>query len=139
MPFALRCGMSSVFTLKQVMDSQNLGPGARAFCEALLKEGEVLAVRLNYLPDRILWLVTTPSQARLMLGTQPNAIILTLAEAADLVTSLGDPWPTSLWQVAIDLSAPAPDGSPEDPPSGDGLPDDGLPEDGMEDAADPWD
>jgi hypothetical protein len=127
--------MSTVFTLKQVMDSQNLGPGARAFCEALLKDGEVLAVRLNYLPDRILWLVTTPSQARLMRGTQPNAIILTLAEAADLVTSLGDPWPTSLWQVAIDLSAPTPDGSPEDPP-----PDDGPPADGMEDdASDPWD
>jgi hypothetical protein len=131
--------MSSVFTLKQVMDNQNLGPGARAFCAALLREGEVLAVRLNYLPDRVLWLVTTPSQARLMYGTQPNAVILTLAEAADLVTSLGDPWPSSLWQVALDLSAPAPESSPEDPPADDPREGGVSSDDGLGGVADPWD
>jgi len=120
------------------MDNQNLGPGARAFCAALLREGEVLAVRLNYLPDRVLWLVTTPSQARLMYGTQPNAVILTLAEAADLVTSLGDPWPSSLWQVALDLSAPAPESSSEDPPADD-PPAGGVSDDGLGGVADPWD
>jgi hypothetical protein len=52
--------MSTVFTLQEVMDKQGLGSDARAFCEALLKQGEILAVALNYLPESVLWLVTTP-------------------------------------------------------------------------------
>jgi hypothetical protein len=106
--------MSTVFTLQEVMDREGLGPVARAFCEALLRQGEVLAVALSYLPDTILWLVTTPSQARIMRDTQPKAAVLTLREAADLAASVGDPRPTSLWQVAVAFSAPAPT-SPEDP------------------------
>jgi hypothetical protein len=114
--------MSTVFTLQEVMDKQGLGPDARAFCEALLKHGEVLAVTLSYLPETVLWLVTTPLQARLMRDTQPAAVILTLGEASDLATSIGDARPTSLWQVAVAFSGPAPD-SPEEP----------------DDADEPWD
>jgi hypothetical protein len=108
--------MSSVFTLQEVMDKQGLGADARAFCEALLKQGEILAVALNYLPETVLWLVTTPWQAGLMRDTQPKAIIFTLGEAADLAVSLGEPRPTSLWQVAVDFSAPPPGDSLEDSP-----------------------
>ena len=61
--------MSNVFTLQEVVEKQGLGPDARAFCEVLLKDGEVLAVALNYLPETVLWLVTTPLQARLMRDT----------------------------------------------------------------------
>ena len=115
--------MSTVFTLQEVMDKQGLGPEARAFCESLLKQGEVLAVTLSYLPEAVLWLVTTTTQARLMRDTQPRAVVITLGEAADLATSVGDPRPTSLWQVAVAFSGPAPD-SPEEEPDG---------------ADDPWD
>jgi hypothetical protein len=123
--------MSTVFTLQEVMENEGLGPSARAFCEALLKQGEVLAVKLSYLPDTVLWLVTTSSQAWLMRATQPKAVVLTFGEATELATSLGDPPPASLWQVAVQFSAPAPDSLPdslEDPP------------DGSDDVADhPWD
>jgi len=125
MPLAFTMGMSTVFTLKEVMDNQGLGPDARAFCEALLTQGEVLAVTLSYLPDSILWLVTTPLQARIMRDTQPRALIFTLGEAADLAASLGEAPPISLWQVAIDFAAPAPDSLedlPEDPAGADDAP-----------------
>jgi hypothetical protein len=121
--------MSNVFTLQEVVEKQGLGPEARAFCEALLRDDEILAGALNYLPETVLWLVTTPLQAHLMRDTQPSAAIFTLGEAVDLAMSLGDPPPTSLWQVAVDFSAPAPS-SPEDPPE--------SPEDAY-DADDPWD
>ena len=62
-----------------------------------------------------------------MRDTQPKAIIFTLGEAADLAVSLGDPRPTSLWQVAVDFSAPPPGDSLEDP----------SPED-PEDTETPW-
>lgn len=117
MSLAYQWDMSTVFTLQEVIDKQQLGPDARAFCQALLKQGEVLAVALSYLPDTVLWLVTTSSQARLMRSTQPKAVILTLGEATDLATSLGGAPPASLWQVAVELSAPGPD-SLEDPPDG---------------------
>jgi len=121
--------MSNVFTLQEVVDKQGLGPDARAFCEALLRDGEILAVALNYLPDSVLWLVTTPLQAHLMRDTQPSAAIFTMGEAVDLATSLGDRPPTSLWQVAVDFSGPAPS-SPEDDPESSEEPDD---------TEDPWD
>jgi len=114
--------MSAVFTLKEILEKQGLGPDARAFCETVLRHGEVLAVALSYLPDTLLWLVTTPVQARLMRNAHREAVTLTLGEAADLAASVGDPRPTSLWQVAVVFSAPAPEAL-EDP----------------EDAADPWD
>jgi hypothetical protein len=117
--------MSTVFTLKEIMDRQALGADARAFCEALLSQGEVLGVTLGYLPESVLWLVMTPWQARLIRDRQPEAIVLTLGEAADLATTLGDPFPTSLWQVAVLFSAPAP-GAPAGPePDADGEDGDG--------------
>ena len=121
--------MSNVFTLQEVVEKQGLGPDARAFCEALLKDGEVLAVALNYLPETVLWLVTTPLQARLMRETQPGAAVLTLGEASDLASTLGEPPPKSLWQVAVRLSAPAPD-SPDSPE---------YPLEQPDDEDDPWD
>lgn len=121
--------MTNVLTLQEVVERQALGPAARAFCDVLLKDGEVLAVALDYLPEAVLWLVTTPLQARLMRDTQPGAAIFTLGEAADLATSLGGSPPASLWQVAMDFSAPAPS-APETPVE--------SPED-PEDADDPWD
>jgi len=123
--------MSNVFTLQEVVEKQGLGPDARAFCEVLLKEGEVLAVALNYLPETVLWLVTTPLQARLMRDTQPGAAIFTLGEAADLATSVGDSPPTSLWRVAVNFSAPPPI-SPEHPQPE-------YPLEEPEDTDDPWD
>lgn len=107
--------MSTVFTLKEIMDRQALGADARAFCEALLSQGEVLGVTLSYLPESVLWLVMTPWQARLIRDRQHEAIVVTLGEAADLAGALGDPVPTSLWQAAVLLSAPAP-GAPQEPP-----------------------
>ena len=101
--------MSNVFTLQEVVEKQGLGPDARAFCEALLKEGEVLAVALNYLPETVLWLVTTPCRPRLMRDTQPGAAVLTLGEASDLARA----WairrrrPSGRWRSGF--SAPAPD------------------------------
>jgi hypothetical protein len=106
--------MATVLTLQQVMDKQGLGPDARAFCEALLRQGEVLAVTLSYLPEMVLWLVTTPLQARLMRNAHPRALILTLAEAIDLAVAVGDARPTSLWHVAASFSSPAP-GNLDDP------------------------
>jgi hypothetical protein len=88
----------------------------RAFCEALLTYGEVLAVRLGYLPEALLWLVTSPQQARIMRGHQPNVPILTLAEAQDLPTAVGDLWPGSLMEVAgrFAIAAPGTSEWPED-------------------------
>jgi hypothetical protein len=37
-----------------------------AFCESLLTQGDMLAVTADYFPLLLLWLVTTPWQARLM-------------------------------------------------------------------------
>jgi hypothetical protein len=125
--------MSAVFTLQQVMDKQGLGPDARAFCEALLKHGEVLAVTLSYLPETILWLVTTPSQARIMRDTQPKAVVITLGEAADMATSVGAARPTSLWQVAVGFSAPPP------PSLEDGAEEADDPDDHPWNDHDPWD
>src|SRR5690242_8595729 len=43
--------MSAVYTLEQILSAQNgLSESSRAFCEALLTYGEVLAVRLSYFP-----------------------------------------------------------------------------------------
>ena len=109
------------------MEKQGLGPDARAFCEALLKDGEVLAVALNYLPETVLWLVTTPLQARLMRETQPERPSSRLVKRRTWRTLWAMRLPKSLWQVAVRLSAPAPDDAPENPPEE------------SEDADDPWD
>jgi hypothetical protein len=107
--------MSEVYTLQQILSNrQGLSRDGRAFCEALLTYGEVLAVRLSYLPETLLWLVTSPHQARIMRSHQPNVPILTLAEAQDLLTAVGDPRPGSLMEVARSF-ATAPPGTPEWP------------------------
>ena len=87
---------------------------SRAFCEALLTYGEVLAVRLSYLPEALVWLVTSSMQARIMRAHRPDAVILTLGEARDLLTTLGDPSPTTLMEVAGQLATAAP-GAPQRP------------------------
>jgi hypothetical protein len=48
--------MSAVYTLEQILNAQTgLSADSSAFCEALLTYGEVLAVRLSYLPEGLLW------------------------------------------------------------------------------------
>jgi hypothetical protein len=99
--------MATVFTLRAVIENQILTPDTRAFCTALLEQGDVLGVTLRYLPEHVLWLVNTPRQAWLMRDKQPDAIVLTLGEAADLAAAVGDPRPRSLWDVVVTLSASA--------------------------------
>ncbi len=70
--------------------------------------GEVLAVRLSYLPEGLLWLVSSPMQSRLMHVHRPDTWVLTLAEAQDLFTTLGDPCPDSLMEVAGRFATVAP-------------------------------
>ena len=117
--------MSAVYTLEQILSAQNgLSESSRAFCEALLTYGEVLAVRLSYFPEALVWLVTSPMQARIMRTHRPDAVILTLAESRDLLTTLGDPSPTTLMEVAGQLATAAP-GAPQWSEDGDA---DGDPE-----------
>lgn len=99
-----------VYTLEEVARGKRLSPDGLAFCRTLLMQGEVLAVRLNYHPESLVWLVSTATQARQLQPQAPNDLILTLAEAQDLLTAAGSPWPASLWEVAASLVAPAPDG-----------------------------
>lgn len=103
---ALQYGMSTVFSLKEVIRDHALARDDQAFCAALLEQGDILFVVLPYLPECVLWLVSTPRQAWLMRDMQPRAIVFTLGEAADLATTLGDPRPYSLWDVAAAFSAP---------------------------------
>jgi len=56
-----------IVTLKEVLRQHDALPAeARAFYGTLLAQGEVLAVQVEYLPDPLLWLTTTPEQARWM-------------------------------------------------------------------------
>ncbi|HTG12743.1 MAG TPA: hypothetical protein VK746_18260, partial [Candidatus Eisenbacteria bacterium] len=76
--------------------------------------GDVLAVRLDYLPSAMMWLVTTPNQARLMRKaregrTTSDVCVMSLAEAQELFTTVGDPMPSGLYEVAAWLLAPAPE------------------------------
>src|SRR5258708_11705064 len=88
-----------IVTLKEVLDSHpTLSPGVRAFCESLLTQGDMLAVTADYFPLLLLWLVTTPWQARLMREAlsrraEGKATLLSLPGAHDLLTSLGDTAP----------------------------------------------
>ena len=57
----------SVVTLQEVLrHHRTLSRRGREFYESLLEYGDVLAVRVDYLPGAMLWLVTTPKQAQLM-------------------------------------------------------------------------
>lgn len=105
--------MSAVYTLEQILNRlDELSLDGQAFCRSLLSHGEVLAVQLSYLPEALLWLVTSPTQTRIMRAHQPECMILTLAEARDLFTALGDPCPASLMEVAGRFATAAP-GTPE--------------------------
>jgi len=126
----------SVVTLQEVLrHHRTLSRRGREFYENLLAHGDVLAVRLDYLPGAMLWLVTTSNQAQLMRKaregrTTSDVCVMSLAEAQELFTTVGDPMPSGLYEVAAwllspapeDFSTPAPDESdsvdleePEDP------------------------
>ena len=105
--------MSAVYTLEQILNRLDaLSLDGQAFCRSLLSHGEVLAVQLSYLPEALLWLVTSPTQTRIMRAHQPNCMILTLAEAHDLFTAVGDPSPATLMEVAGRFATAAP-GTPD--------------------------
>jgi hypothetical protein len=62
----------------------------------------------------MMWLVTTPCQARLMRkareGRQTSDVcVMSLAEAQELFATMGDPMPSGLYEVAAWLLAPAPE------------------------------
>ncbi|MGH7384664.1 MAG: hypothetical protein ACREKG_05740 [Candidatus Rokuibacteriota bacterium] len=99
--------MPTVYTLQEVLkNQQTVSANTRAFCEKLLEQGDVLAVSLNYLPESLLWLVTTPAQVRLMRAIDYRVFVLTLGEAQDLLTAVGDSIPVTLYEVAECLAAP---------------------------------
>jgi hypothetical protein len=105
----------SVVTLQEVLrHHRTLSRRGREFYESLLAHGDVLAVRLDYLPGAMMWLVTTPNQARLMRKaregrTTSDVCVMSLAEAQELFTTMGDPRPSGLYEVAAWLLAPAPE------------------------------
>jgi hypothetical protein len=105
----------SVVTLQEVLrHHRTLSRRGREFYESLLAHGDVLAVRLDYLPGAMMWLVTTPKQARLMRKAREgrstsDVCVMSLAEAQELFSTIGDPTPTGLYEVAAWLLAPAPD------------------------------
>src|ERR1700738_1854322 len=86
----------------------------REFYESLLHLGDVLAVRVDYLPGAMLWLVTSPTQAQLMRKAREGRStsdggVVGVREAPDLFGPVGDPPPATLSEVAGWLLAPAPD------------------------------
>ena len=118
----------SVVTLQEVLrHHRTLSRRGREFYESLLAHGDVLAVRVDYLPGAMLWLVTTPEQAQLMRKAREgrstsDVCVMSLREAQDLFGAVGDPTPATLYEVAGWLLAPAPEGivpayedEPEDP------------------------
>lgn len=122
----------SVVTLQEVLrHHRTLSRRGREFYESLLEHGDVLAVRVDYLPGAMLWLVTTPKQAQLMRKAREgrpasDVCVMSLTEAQDLFATTGDPHPTTLYEVAGWLLAPAPEEiapapeeeqEPEDPSS----------------------
>jgi len=108
----------SVVTLQEVLrHHRTLSRRGREFYESLLAHGDVLAVRVDYLPGAMLWLVTTPEQAQLMRKAREgrstsDVCVMSLREAQDLFGAVGDPTPATLYEVAGWLLAPAPDEVP---------------------------
>jgi len=104
----------SIISLQDILKHcRTLPPSRRACYEAVLTHGDVVAVRVNYLPGALLWLVTTPTQARLMReahdpAADVEATILSLQEARDLLTTVGDAVPATVYEAAAWLLAPAP-------------------------------
>lgn len=104
----------SLVTLREVLEHHRaLPPRVRAFYEALLAQGDVLALRLEYLPDPLLWLTTTAEQARWM-REQHNgsggleSVVMSVADAHDLLTATGTEAPTTLHEIAQVLLSSAP-------------------------------
>ncbi len=112
----------SIVTLQEVLKHHEaLPPTARAFYEGLLAHGEVLAVQVDYLPDPLLWLTTTAEQARWMREQHNGAagldsVVMSAADAHDLLTAMGNPAPATLHEIARVLlsRAPAETQSPPD-------------------------
>jgi hypothetical protein len=100
--------MCTVQTLKEMLKEYPLAQQDREFCQALLLHGEVLAVMVSYLPESLLWLVSTSEQVRMLRRWQPYALVMSLNEVADLVTVMGDPHPSSVWDAAFMFGARAP-------------------------------
>jgi hypothetical protein len=104
----------SILSLQEILTHcRTLAPSRRAFYEALLTHGDVVAVKVNYLPGSLLWLVTTPTQARLMRELHDpdgdvEATILSLQEARDLLTTVGEAVPASVYEAAACLLARPP-------------------------------
>ena len=104
----------SIVSLQEILKHHGtLAPNRRAFYETLLTHGDVLAVGVNYLPGSLLWLVTTPTQAGLMRERHdPDAdvevTIMSLQEARDLLTIVGDAEPATVYEAAACLLAPPP-------------------------------
>ena len=103
-----------IVTLQEVLRHHEALPAtARAFYEALLAQGEVLAVQVEYLPDPLLWLTTTPEQAQWM-REQHNgsagleSVVMSAADAHDLLAAMGNPTPSSLHEIAEVLVSQAP-------------------------------
>lgn len=115
---------SSILSLQEVLTHcRALPPRWRAFYEALLTHGDVVAVSVKYLPGSLLWLVTTSTQARLMReGHDPDAhvkaTILSLQEARELLTAVGDAAPATVYEAAAWLLAPPPPREPQSPGEG---------------------
>jgi hypothetical protein len=112
----------SIVTLQEVLrHHEALPPTARAFYEALLAQGEVLAVQVDYLPDPLLWLTTTAEQARWMREQHNGAaglesVVMSAAAAHELLAATGSPAPATLHEIAQVLlsQAPAETQSPAD-------------------------
>jgi len=103
-----------IVTLQEVLKHHHaLPPAARAFYDSLLEQGEVLAVQVEYLPDPLLWLTTTPEQARWMREQHNGAaglesVVMSLADAHDLLAATGNEIPPTLHGVAQVLVSQAP-------------------------------
>jgi hypothetical protein len=101
-------------TLREVLEHHRALPErARAFYEAVLAQGEVLAVRVEYLPDPLLWLTTTAEQACWMREQHNGAgglesVVMSVADAHDLLTATGTEAPTTLHEIAQVLLSQAP-------------------------------
>jgi hypothetical protein len=94
----------SIVSLQDILKHHGtLAPSRRAFYETLLTHGDVLAVGVNYLPGSLLWLVTTPTQARLMREIHnPDGDLTTVGDAA----------PATVYEAAAWLLAPPPEERP---------------------------
>src|SRR5262249_56295165 len=103
-----------IVTLQEVLRHHDALPAeARAFYGALLAQGEVLAVQVDYLPDPLLWLTTTPEQARWMREQHNDAaglesVVMSAADAHDLLHAMGTEVPDTLLEIAQVLASQAP-------------------------------